>query len=342
MIEDKNHIFIPPVGLINLSRKGQKNYKKLKNSNLYNTCYINSSIQCLFRLDKFINKTLKISGGKLVEAIKNLIKDMKNKCNIISVSAIKEAMAQFDEKYNSINPQDANEFISDFLDGLFQETLIKNNNINNEIKINNDWDENYYHFLNRFYKNGKSFISDLFYGILRTEKKCEICKNNFSIKYHSFNIIDLPLNNVQSNKNIIEMEEIITKFISKKELDITCKKCNKNIYIKTDFYKLPNYLILYFERNYTNYIKNDINILKTIDFNYFLEKTESNNFIYSIKGIIYYSFLKDNKTHYSSSCLIDNKWYYFDDNYYESSEEMFEYEDDYPIILFYEKKNNIN
>lgn len=340
MIEYKNHIFIPPVGLVNLSRKDQKKYKKLKNSNLYNTCYINSSIQCLFRLDKFINKILNCSGGKLVEATKNLIKDMKNKCNILSVSAIKEAMIQFDEKYNSINPEDANEFISDYLDGLFQETLIKDNNINNEIKINKNWDENFFHFLNKFYKNGKSFISDLFYGILRTENKCQTCNYSFWIKYHSFNILDLPLNNLQNEKNIIEMEEIITNFISKKEvLSITCKKCKENIFTKTEFYKLPNYLILYLERNGTNYIKNNINILESIDFNYFLEKNEPNNICYNIKGIIYYSFLENNKTHYSSSCLIENKWYYFDDNNYEISEKMFEYENDYPIILFYEKEN---
>ena len=340
MIENKNYIFIPPAGLINLSRKDQKKYKKYKNSNLYNTCYLNSSIQCLFRLEEFSNKISNCSGGKLVEATKNLIKDMKDECKILSVSEIKEAMIEYDEKYGGVKPEDANEFISDYLNALLEETRIKDNNINNEIKINNDCDENFLHFLNRFYKDGKSFISDLFYGILRTEYKCKKCNFIFSIKYHSFNIIDLPLINLKNKNNSFEMEDIITNFISEKEvLNTKCKKCNNNTYIKTVFHKLPPYLILYFERNDTNYIKNDINILKKINFNYFLEKDESKNKCYNLKGIIYYSFLKDNKTHYSSCCLIEKKWYYFDDNDYNSSEEIIEYKGDYPIILFYEKKD---
>lgn len=341
MIENKNHIFIPPAGLINLSRKDQKKYKKYKNSNLYNTCYINSSIQCLFRLDEFINKISNCSGGKLVEATKNLIKDMDNGRKILSVSEIKEAMSEYDEKYVGIKPEDANEFISDYLDALLEETQIKDNNINNEIIINNACDENFLHFLNRFYKNGKSFISDLFYGILRTENKCKQCNFSFSIKYHSFNIMDFPLNNNLKNKNdSFEIEDLITKFISEKEvLNTRCKKCKNIIYTKTVFHKLPKYFILYFERNGTNYIENDINYLKTINFNYFLEKKESKNNCYKLKGIIFYSFLEDNNTHYSSCCLIGNKWFYFDDNHYVSSEEIIEYKEDYPIILFYEKKD---
>ena len=342
MIDNKSNYFVPPVGLINLSRKDQKNFIKGNNSNLYNTCYINSVIQCLFRLNEFIEKIMNFQRGKLVEATKNLINAMQNKFKykFLSVSEIKEAMIEYDEKYYSINPEDANEFITDYLDGLLEETRI-NQNIIKEIKINNIMDKNYFHFLERFNKNGVSFISDLFYGILKTENKCRKCGNSISIKYHPFNILDLPLYNLIKNKenNTLEITDIITEFISEKEvLNIQCKSCNINIISKTNFYRIPKYMILYFERNYNNYIKNKINILETINFNYFLENNESKKTLYDIKGIIYYSFLKDNKKHYSSSCLLENSWYYFDDNRYINTKKFLQYEDEYPVLLFYEQK----
>jgi ubiquitin C-terminal hydrolase len=49
MNNNKKEFILPPVGLLNLSRQRQNknNYSKL-----YNTCYINASIQCLFHLEE--------------------------------------------------------------------------------------------------------------------------------------------------------------------------------------------------------------------------------------------------------------------------------------------------
>lgn len=332
--------YIPPSGLANLNRKDQKYNKNKYNINLYNTCYINASIQCFLRLDGFITKIFGYQNGNLVKATKNLIKDMQNKYKYLSVSEIKVAMSELDEKYNNNNPEDANEFITDYLNELLEETRITDN-LTFDIKKNNFYDENFSHFLERFYKNGYSFISELFFGFLKTENKCKKCGYRDSIKYHVFNILDLPLQNSinKNDNNSLEIGDIITKFTSEKEIfNIKCKFCNASIYSKTDFYKLPDILILYFERNGAKYITNDINILETINFNYFLQNNGEKS-LYKIKGIIYYSFLKNNMKHYSSACHFNNMWYYFDDNSYEISANMFQYKNDFPIILFYEKIN---
>ncbi len=331
-------MFITPAGLVNKSRIDQKQYKKYKDFNSYNTCYINSSLQCLFRLDKFINNIFIYSGGKLVEATKNLINKMINKYKYITVSEIKEAMSEYDEKYGGINPEDANEFITDYLDILLEETRIKDNNLMNKLILNGDCNENYLNFLNRFYKYGKSFISDLFYGILKTEMKCVYCKNIFSIKYHSFSVLDLSLN--QKKTESLDLKNILSNFVSEKEIsNLKCKCCNNNIHSKTLFYKLPNYLIMHIGRNFSNnFIINKINVLNRINMNFFMETNGSGNLIYNLKGIIYYSFLEKNKTHYTSSILIEDKWYYFDDNDFICTGKLFQYKNDYPIILFYEIK----
>ena len=76
--ENEDDINIPPKGLINCSRENQvyNNYyfDDLYFSYLYNTCYINSSIQCMLRLKKFVKQVLQFHEGNLILATQNLIK----------------------------------------------------------------------------------------------------------------------------------------------------------------------------------------------------------------------------------------------------------------------------
>ena len=64
-----SNFHIPPIGLINLSRVDQ--IKKIKfledeeNSNLYNICYFNATIQCLFHFNHFIYQILYLSEEEL-------------------------------------------------------------------------------------------------------------------------------------------------------------------------------------------------------------------------------------------------------------------------------------
>jgi ubiquitin C-terminal hydrolase len=333
-----NNYFIPPVGLLNLSIKGKANKR---NKNSYNTCYINSSVQCLFRLEEFKNFILKSSKGKLSEETRKLILDMINnkdcKNNILSMSKIKECLAEFNEKYSDNNPKDANEFITDYLNALHKENAIKDDIIKNEIAKCKD--ENYSNFLKKCYKKGSSFISNLFYGILRTKNYCKKCNSIFSIKYHSFIIFDLPLYylSINNENEPLDIEDIIENYIQEKELSNSyCTKCKLKVYTKTDIYKFPKYLIIYLERQVENYyFKNDINI-KTMDLTNFL-KEKSEKTIFNIKGVIYYSVLSNNNGHYASQNLIGNQWYYFDDHEFQRNEKYSEYEGDNPILFFYEK-----
>ena len=344
MSNHKNNCFIPPVGLINLSRKKQKKKKKKANQikNLYNTCYINSSIQCLFRLEEFINNLLNCSEGKVSMATKHLIINMRNKNSEycpLSVSDIKKGMIEYNEKYKYNNPEDVNEFISDYLNMLFIETRIKDSNIMNEI---DNADENYSRFLKKSKGKGHSFISDLFYGILRTKNFCKNCDKIFFVNYQSFNILDMPIYYLAINNKAktLNIEDIITAYISEKEcLNSKCE-CGNKIYAKADIYKLPKYLIMYFERKADNYyIENKIDIKESIDLKNFLYEEESDCSCYNIKGIIYYSLFDHNNGHYTASCLINNKWYYFDDDTYTSSEENAEYKGDNLVQLFNEKNS---
>lgn len=354
-LKSKQIEFIYPTKLLNLSRvnkKIEKKYLKKNISNIYNICYMNSSIQCLFHCRDFINKILEYKEeklkvvGKLTEATINLIKDMLNQQNDkkdLTVSEIKEVMGESIELYKENNQEDANEFISNYLN-LLHEEIADKNNITNIIEINDeDYTECFNNFFYKFYmKKGGSFILDLFYGILRTKKYCNSCKNILSKNFSSFNILELPLyylsKNNQESLNFVEI--LIYHTSQKKILNACCKNCKGQAYSLTEIYELPKYLIIYFGRyNDDNFIENNIDYPKEMDFKNFIIKENRknlNNYNYKLRSIIFYTTI-DKKGHYCASCLNNNNWIYFDDHYIEKYNEKSS--NGIPIILFYEKDN---
>ena len=342
---DSEEIKIYPVGLINLSRHQKiKNYNVYKKLNLYNTCYINASIQCLFRLDEFVKNILKCDKGDLVLATKNLINSMNSKYNKnrqCAVHEIKQAMGEKDEIYKYEEQQDANEFISNYLNDLIEET---NNTGNNTWKyLENDkifFCKFYDKFINR---KGNSFILDLFYGLLRTENYCKNCKHIFSIKFNSYNIIELPITEYNNNSQTLDLRVLLHNYISeRKSKNEVCSVCKNEVTIKTSLYSLPRCLIIYFNRGSSNEYINRINIQKSINLeNYIYDKSlnDDGDFFYHLKGIVFYSDFSKKIGHFKSACLVNNeKWYYFDDNTYETDKDLLRiYENENPSILFYEK-----
>lgn len=350
MTFDENEVNIPPVGLLNFSRIDQKiRYYKSKNLNLNNTCYINASIQCLFRLDEFVKNILRCDGGSLTTATKNLIinmkKNSKKKKNNCSVFEIKMAMGKENELYNDEEQGDANEFISNYLNYLIDETKDTG-------KIN--WnclprDEQYFNkFKEKFIeRKGNSFILNLFYGVLRKENFCKKCHFKAPLKFNSFNILEIPIyeeeeEDIYNNSDkSLDLDDLLNKFISeKKNVNDKCPRCQKFLNTKTSINTLPKCLIIYFNRDYSDGKENRINIIpKTINFDKFLYDTSLNNdkeYYYHLKGIIFYSHYNKSLSHYKAICYVNNeKWYYFNDNFYKEEKALAIY--DNPVFLFYEK-----
>ena len=345
-----NEIKIFPRGLLNLSTTTRKikKYNNHKDLNMYNSCYINASIQCLFRLDEFVKNILKCENkGNLVIETKNLIYNMQNtydKKKQCTVAGIKQAMGEKDIIYNNDEQEDANEFITNYLNQLVEETKdIGRLNWRCLIK-----DEEYFNdFLNKFQKRkGNSFILDLFYGLTRTEEYCNNCNAIFSIKFNTFNILELPISEDDyeyENTETLDMKVLLQNFISeKKNKNERCSKCNKFVKVKTSINSLPKNLIIYFNTDNSSKKRNKINIQRTINFeNYVYDKSliNDNEYFYHLKGIIFYSKFSTNGGHYKAACLVNNeKWYYFDDNRYETDHNLLRiYDNDNPSFLFYEK-----
>ena len=349
--EKEEKIYLNPVGLVNLSRYQRiNNYKSYKKSNLFNSCYMNASIQCLFRLDEFVKKIIQYDEGSLVLATKKLIYSMqkpnnKKQCSVLD---IKNAMGEKDEKYKDECQEDANEFITNYLNNLIEET--------NDDSVEINWickeeDEEYFNkFYQKFFKrNRNSFIIDLFYGVFRTEYYCKKCKSTFNTKFSSFNILEIPASEIHSFKNIepLYVQNLIENFISEKDdSGEYCTECKADVTMKTSINSLPKCLIIYLNKDDYHDSSNKINIPKTINMeNYVYDKSliKDENYYYHLKGIIFYSNYSSKCGHYKATCLVNNidnekKWFYFDDNNIKTDKNLLRiYDDENPCLLFYEK-----
>jgi ubiquitin C-terminal hydrolase len=342
---------INPIGLVNVifEKKDYFGYNYNYKMTIGNICYMNSSIQCLLHLKDFTDKIIKASedkNGALITATAELIKQMKGvdkkKSNVLSVEDIKKSMGKIDDRYNDYNQEDANEFISNYLDGLLNEIGDKNK-LPIPLNINDKSDEEaYIKFYNRFYNSkGDSFLLDLFYSILKTQKVCKSCNRVISIKFNAYNLFELPIYELAKIRKDLDFIEIFNNYLAKNHnIDGECKYCGQNnIYEQIFIYSLSKYLIFYFGRTIGNkYVNNQIIYPDEYNFSRFLRISSNNNCIYKITSVIYYSRLSKKSGHYTASCLCGNSWYHFNDDIV-TKEENNENEYEKPIILIYE--NNI-
>ena len=165
-------------------KKNEFNEKKLYGfNNPQNDCFMNASLQLLTHIDEltyFIKKCCENENEKdnqLKNKYYNIIKEIEegNGNKIINGKAIKEEIGKLDERFQTNQQQDASEFISFFIGRLLEETQ-GTKDINSLEEALKELDELEKEGFNRLWKRfflrkGKSYIVDLFYGILKVETR---------------------------------------------------------------------------------------------------------------------------------------------------------------------------
>lgn len=326
-------------------------------SNILNNCYLNSSLQLLTRIDEFKKYILNFkeiqtenneTKGNLILEFKkmlNLIESSNNKNLIIDPSKLKRVMGCVDERYFEDHQEDSNEFISNFIDALLWETA-NTNQVEENIKklhfVDEDEKNAYTSFYKKFYKRrGYSFILDLFYGINKTNKLCKACNKIFTIKFNSFNMIELPIFELanKTKNNYLTFDEIINKYLGYNKIKSICKYCKneEEIYSKISLYTLPKYLIISFGRAINDkYVYTDIKYKDTLKIKSDFDKSEYN---YKLECVIQHSG-GANSGHYTALCPKDtsNKiWYNYSDEYCNEDDTNTNYQSKIAIILLYKK-----
>lgn len=249
--------------------------------NLGNTCFMNSSLQCLSSTipltDYFlgydykteINKTNFLgTGGKLATAYAQLLKEMwlGNK-GVIKPVQFKKQLSKFAPQFSGTYQHDAQELLSFLLDGIHEDLnrvkekpYVEDRDCDGK-NDNADAIEAWKNYLRR----NKSLIVDLFQGQLRNTCRCNVCGHQ-NIRFEPFMYLSLPIAD-----SCETLQDCLDLYISVDELRGEnrwyCEKCKKHRdgTKKIDLWILPPILIVHLKRfKYNEYgqvgSKNNANI----------------------------------------------------------------------------------
>ena len=310
-----------------------KQYKAFGLKNLGNTCFMNSSLQCIFNSKKFIENIDKINTEnnnrlRLVKEILLLEKEMEKGETLLDPRKIKDILAETIPKYKNNEQNDANEFIIIFLNQLLKEVQYIGKYVQCTVPINEMELKAFNNLENKFFLKNKCFLLNLFYGRLKKEYICEnghVCL----VKFNNFSSLTLP-----QPKETKTIEELLNLYQNDKMIEdtILCKKCKKECKysIASKIYSIPNYFILNLE-NENSYYSPDIiysNFLETKNF------MDGINKKYYLTSIVSYSGNKQ-AGHYIAKVLHNKEWYLINDSHYWKIEDTSEILDSYAKILFY-------
>lgn len=204
-------------------------------NNVGATCYINSSIQCLFNDPRFINGLMK-GQGPISSGLKELYlmcpKNRRNvKCTLSLVALLRKSLG----KYMNFNMQnDMQEFILLLLDEISKE----NQFIPRCVRPSNDTSkvENYlrkqWHLQ---HKDGMSWITPIFYGQTLTQMECPCCKK----KFHNAEVFTSLTLDITPNPNLEEM--ISNNFKGDVVSDWKCDSCEQTSKVVKRIMKMTRY-----------------------------------------------------------------------------------------------------
>ncbi|CAD5117909.1 DgyrCDS6654 [Dimorphilus gyrociliatus] len=303
--------------------------------NMGNTCYMNSTIQCLSftvqltnyfiskQYENDINLHNKLgTGGEIANEYAHLIQNLWSGHNrSITPIDFREVIIKHNDLFCGFEQQDSQELFIFLMDRLHEDL----NKVTKRIPIseqNNDKlpdDEAARRAWDMHTKINKSKIVDLFHGQLKSTLTCNHCKKK-SVTFDIFMYLSLPL----SSTSKCSLQDCIAKFQSNEEMTGSsrwrCPNCKtdrdavKNIVI----WKLPKILIVHLKRFYQDGRWRQ-KLTTVVDFpiekldmtqNTFGERPEP----YHLYAISHHSGSLD-VGHYTAFCRYPktSQWYKFDD-----------------------------
>ncbi|KAM7537735.1 hypothetical protein Aperf_G00000077273 [Anoplocephala perfoliata] len=161
-------------------------------TNLGNTCYFNSVIQCL-RATPDLTKEIRQSttrDTKLAMEYINVLDQMQASGEPFAPQSLRQSFVQKWKHFNSNDQQDAQEFLTIFLDSLHEEIRPKPKSKENGVVKSNS--ASGHEIWKTFREHNDSPIGRIFYGLFESQCKFDGCLHSSSA-YDPFSNLTLPL-----------------------------------------------------------------------------------------------------------------------------------------------------
>jgi ubiquitin carboxyl-terminal hydrolase 8 len=331
--------------------------------NLGNTCFINSSLQCLSATipltDYFlgydyrseINKDNFLgTGGKLVVAYAELMKQMwLGSKSVVDPSSFKEQISTFAPQFSGYHQHDSQELLSYLLDGIHEDlNRVKSRPYVEDKDCDGTSDEqDAIEAWKNYLKRNKSLVVDLFQGQLRNTCKCLVC-GHMNIRFEPFMYLSLPISD-KANSLDDCMDLYLNEETLKGEDQWYCEKCKQHVDAtkKSDLWILPPILIVHLKRfKYNDHGKVGSKNDKSIS--YPVNQWDLKRYVKSTRGIypVYDLYAVSNHMgglgggHYTATTLnrFDDSWYEFNDSHYKTvAESLHQHQTKSAYVLFYNR-----
>ncbi|KAL9643966.1 hypothetical protein ABK040_005434 [Willaertia magna] len=316
--------------------------------NIGNTCYMNSTIQCLMSIETIrvyftqdISKVqFKINPsrtGALVIEFCKLANNLTNESGeSVAPLEFKKVLNQYTSLFRGYEQQDSQEFLRYLLDGLHEDLnritvkpkWVELVDIPNEsvIQKSNRW---YYNYIER----NNSFITDLFLGQLKSSITCTKC-NKESINFDPFMDISLPIDFKSSRSYFSRLSSLVSvdeclKYFTTDELltkadQVYCSSCAKHTDCRKtlSFFRLPKILVIQLKRFSNNEkLLNEVSVnIDDLVFDKYIDKEAKAEFYkkekvkYHLLAVIrHYGSLRGG--HYLCNARIsENEWVEYNDS----------------------------
>ncbi|KAJ3206717.1 CSN-associated deubiquitinating enzyme Ubp12 [Clydaea vesicula] len=212
ILTPKTQPFNPPsYSIKNYTSKNYSTIGVTGLNNLGNTCFMNSSLQCLsnaapltaYFLSKGWESELNPdnpmgAGGKVAEDYAKLIRDLwetgENRPTSVAPRSFKYTMGQFNSMFSGYHQQDSQELLGSLLDGLHEDlNRIKKKPYTEIPDMEGKSDEEIANKMWELYKlRNDSIIVDLFQGEYRSKVVCNTCKRE-TVTFDPYMFLTLPI-----------------------------------------------------------------------------------------------------------------------------------------------------
>ena len=347
------------------------------------TCYMNATLQCLsncyelsiYLLDsnRYNNEYLKFKDNfpltyAYANVVHNLFPSAKDYKPYFKPIYFKETVGNLNELFKEFAANDSKDLLIYILEKINEELRVpvaKNNNLFQNINIGTEMGQ-YLMFMNQFYSQNTSIISNNFYGINESIVHCLNCGYktfNFSI----FNFIIFPLEEARKYSiqqgQILILNQRIKTFIqllnNTKEGKITLKNCfeynqkldflqgensifcnhchkSSNAQMCNKIIFTPKILCIVLNRGRGNIYQVKIDFPEILDLSIFVQNFAPNK-RYELIGVITHLGQSGPGGHFIAICksIVNGQWFTFNDQIVSPSSFNDALNTGVPYILFY-------